>query len=57
MSRWELLAKLNPHLEPPISEGLAIAKKYYMRMDRSPAYIISMCEYHIISYYLCLIYL
>ena len=44
MTKWETLAKKKPWLKPFIDEGLKWAKIYYNRMDRTNAYVISMCK-------------
>lgn len=49
MSRLEILAVRQPALASAINVGLAVAYKYYQKMDHTSAYIVAMCEYHIIS--------
>ena len=44
MSKWEKLAKENKHLVEFIQPGLETAYKYYDCMDRTSAYIITMCK-------------
>jgi len=44
MSRWEKLAREHPRLKDLIKPGLDWAYMYYGRMDRTKAYIISMCK-------------
>jgi hypothetical protein len=44
MTAWESLARINPHLRDAINLGLSFARKYYVRMDETKAYIIAMCE-------------
>jgi hypothetical protein len=44
MSRWDVLVEKRPWLKPYIDEGLKWAKKYYIRMDQTSAYIIGMCK-------------
>lgn len=44
MSRWERLAAQSTRLEDPIKVGLKFAYKYYARMDKTSAYVISMCK-------------
>lgn len=43
MSNWESLADARPHLEPIIQKGLDRATKYYILMDETDRYILSMC--------------
>jgi hypothetical protein len=50
MTKWEMLAEKFPRLEKWISIGLTWATKYYGRMDRTNAYIISMGEF--LSFYM-----
>ena len=45
MSSWEQLAEKHPRLSQWINIGMAKATEYYARMDRTSAYIMSMCEY------------
>lgn len=44
MTKWEGLMKKKPVLKPFIEEGLKWAKKYYIRMDNTNAYVIGMCK-------------
>ena len=44
MSTWEDLAERHPRLSLWIGVGMDKAKEYYGRMDRTAAYIMSMCE-------------
>ncbi len=44
MTTWEKLVQENPRMKPLISRGLEWAYMYYARMDRTHAYIISMCK-------------
>jgi hypothetical protein len=44
MTKWETLLKKKKSLKPYIEEGLKWAKKYYVRMDNTDAYIVGMCE-------------
>lgn len=44
MTKWESLARKRPSLKPIIDEGLHWATKYYIRMDKTNAYIIGMCK-------------
>ena len=41
---WEQLAVKHPRLSPWIDIGMAKATEYYKRMDRTSAYIMTMCE-------------
>jgi len=43
MTAWENLANGTPRLQPYLSVGLEWAKKYYVRMDNTRAYIVAMC--------------
>ena len=45
MSAWELLVAKHPRLSQWIDIGMGKATEYYGRMDRTSAYIMSMCEY------------
>ena len=45
MTDWEDLAKQYKLLEPWINIGLQWATKYYIRMDDTEAYVITMCKY------------
>jgi hypothetical protein len=45
LTTWEQLADMERHLKPWITNGLKLATMYYSRLDKSEAYIISMCEY------------
>jgi hypothetical protein len=47
MSKWEAMSEI-PTLEPYITPALQAAYTYYGRMDRTRAYIVSMCK-HIFS--------
>lgn len=49
MTSWEMLAERNPRLQRWIEIGLSWARKYYMRMDDTHAYVVSMCKDHIFS--------
>ena len=42
MTRWENMIRECPRLEPLIQPGLDWAYKYYNRMDRTRAYVITM---------------
>jgi hypothetical protein len=42
MSRWEKIKGDHPRLEPLVQPGLDWTYKYYERMDRTRAYIITM---------------
>jgi hypothetical protein len=44
MTKWELVMEKNDKLKKYIKPGLECAYKYYGRMDRTNAYIISMCK-------------
>jgi hypothetical protein len=44
MSAWEKIEQEHPHLKNYVHPGLEWAYKYYKRMDRTRAYIISMCK-------------
>jgi hypothetical protein len=50
MTTWENIVRDYPHLEKYVKPGLDWAYKYYGRMDRTRAYIISMCKYVFLSY-------
>jgi hypothetical protein len=45
MTQWERLGEMVPRLKPFVDIGLKWATKYYNWMDRTNAYIISMCEF------------
>ena len=45
MTKWEKLGSQHHHLKPFIQPGLDWAYIYYDRMDRTTAYIVSMCEW------------
>ena len=45
MSSWEQLLEKHPRLSQWIDIGMAKAAEYYTQMDRTSAYIMSMCEY------------
>ena len=44
MTKWETLAAKRVWLKPFIDEGLRWAKKYYVRLDNTTAYIVAMCK-------------
>ena len=44
MTAWEKMMRKVPHLETYIQAGLDCAYKYYSCMDRTDAYIITMCK-------------
>jgi len=44
MTSWEDLLERHPNLAKYIEPGLEWAYKYYGRMDRTQAYIITMCK-------------
>jgi hypothetical protein len=44
MTRWEKVLQDHPRLEKYIKPGLEWAYQYYGRMDRTRAYIITMCK-------------
>jgi hypothetical protein len=48
MSKWETLAEKRLWLKPFIDEGLKWAEKYYIRMDKTTAYVVAMCKYGIV---------
>jgi hypothetical protein len=45
MTAWEQLGAKNPDMEPFIAVGLARAVKYYEKMDKTRAYVVSMGEW------------
>jgi hypothetical protein len=47
MTGWERLAKDFPILKPWIDIGMEWAKKYYIRMDDTDVYVITMCKFSI----------
>lgn len=51
MTQWENLGKKYEILRPWTEIGLKWAKKYYIRMDDTDAYIITMCEFLRIDVY------
>jgi hypothetical protein len=51
MAEWENISEQHPVLKPWTDTGLEWATKYYIRMDETEAYVISMCESQI-DYYL-----
>jgi hypothetical protein len=42
MTAWEQLGLRNPHLKRWTSVGVRWAVKYYQRMDKTRAYVVSM---------------
>lgn len=44
MTEWEKLGKEHEKLRPWTEIGLRWAKKYYIRMDDTDAYIVTMCQ-------------
>jgi len=44
MSKWERMMRQFPNLEQYIQPGLNCAYKYYSHMDRTDAYIITICK-------------
>jgi hypothetical protein len=47
MESWERLALKNEQLDHYIKAGMAIAKKYYRRIDNSNAYAVALCKFYI----------
>jgi hypothetical protein len=45
MSEWESLRKQHDRLRPWMQIGVSWAIKYYIRMDDTDAYIITMCKF------------
>ena len=46
MTQWERLRAEFPALKFWVDIGLEWAKKYYVRMDDTDAYVVAMCELH-----------
>jgi RNA binding exosome subunit len=44
MTKWETLAEKRQWLKPFIDEGLRWANKYYIRLDKTTAYVVAMCK-------------
>jgi hypothetical protein len=44
MTEWEKLAAQHAVLKPWIKIGLQWATKYYVRMDDTEAYVVTMCK-------------
>jgi hypothetical protein len=44
MTEWENIATQIDKLRPWAEIGLGWAKKYYIRMDDTDAYVVTMCE-------------
>ena len=51
MTEWERLGASFPELKPWIDIGLKWAKKYYVRMDDTDTYVVTMCKF--LNQYLC----
>jgi hypothetical protein len=45
MSEWDSLGKQHDRLRPWTQIGVSWATKYYIRMDDTDAYIITMCKF------------
>jgi hypothetical protein len=45
MTMWETIAERHPRLKKWVDIGLQWATTYYARMDRTNAYIMTMCEF------------
>jgi hypothetical protein len=45
MSEWERIAEQHECLKPWIKIGLHWATKYYIRMDDTEAYVVTMCKF------------
>ena len=43
MTTWEKIVEDHPNLAPLVRPGLDWAYKYYGRMDRTRAYVVTMC--------------
>jgi len=52
MTAWEQLGQKNPDLEPFTSEALKWAVKYYKKMDQTSAYVVAMCEWTVLLFYI-----
>jgi hypothetical protein len=46
MTEWEKLGKRHIILRPWTQIGLEWATKYYIRMDETDAYIVTMCKFY-----------
>ena len=44
MTEWETLVERHEILRPWVEIGLRWAKKYYIRMDDTIVYVITMCK-------------
>lgn len=44
MTEWEILGKEHDILKPWTDIGLRWATKYYVRMDDTEAYVLTMCK-------------
>jgi hypothetical protein len=51
MTEWERMGENIPEVEPWTKIGLKWAKKYYIQMDDTDAYIVTMCTS--LNRYLC----
>ena len=45
MTEWELLGNKFKWLEPWTDIGLRWATKYYIKMDETDAYVITLCQF------------
>jgi hypothetical protein len=48
MMAWEQLGEKHPRLARWTDIGIEWAKKYYLKMDKTNAYVIAMCEFKFI---------
>lgn len=46
MTEWEKLGERHPILKPWTQIGLRWATKYYIRMDETSAYVVTMCKFN-----------
>src|SRR6267378_1888480 len=46
MTEWERLGADCPELKFWMEIGLRWAKKYYVKMDETDAYVVAMCKFH-----------
>lgn len=46
MTKWERVREQYPAAKYWVDIGLEWAKKYYIRMDDTDAYVVAMCELH-----------
>ncbi len=44
MTEWEILGEKHKILKPWTDIGLRWARKYYIRMDDTEAYVLTMCK-------------